>query len=97
MAVKLKNPKHIPKPYEQMTCPDERVQIDVIFVSRFALLGEPQKNIVSKAYVRPRSFPPLTFPKDSLNSCLKISTALRKKQQSATKKLTHLKKLSSCE
>lgn len=33
MAVKLPNPKYIPKPYEQMQYPGQRVQIDVKFVS----------------------------------------------------------------
>ena len=32
MAVKMKNPKYIPKPYEQMNHPGERVQVDVKFV-----------------------------------------------------------------
>ena len=32
MAVKLPNPKYIPKPYEQMKYPGQRVQIDVKFV-----------------------------------------------------------------
>ncbi len=32
MAVKLSNPKYIPKPYEQMQYPGQRVQIDAKFV-----------------------------------------------------------------
>lgn len=32
MAVKLPNPKYVPKPYEQMTYPGQRAQIDVKFV-----------------------------------------------------------------
>ena len=34
MAVKPKNPKYIPKPYEQMLFPGQRVQIDVKFVPK---------------------------------------------------------------
>ncbi len=34
MAVKLSNPKYIPKPYEQMTYPGQRVQVDVKVVPR---------------------------------------------------------------
>ena len=32
MAVKLPNPKYVPKPYEQMQYPGQRVQIDVKYV-----------------------------------------------------------------
>ncbi len=32
MAVKLPNPKYIPKPYEKMTYPGQRVQIDIKYV-----------------------------------------------------------------
>ena len=39
MAVKPKNPKYIPKPYEQMTYPGQRVQIDVKFVPSACLVG----------------------------------------------------------
>ena len=39
MAVKPKNPKYIPKPYEQMNYPGERVQIDVKFVPAACLVG----------------------------------------------------------
>ena len=39
MAVKPKNPKYIPKPYEQMSYPGERVQIDVKFVPAACLVG----------------------------------------------------------
>ena len=39
MAVKPKNPKYIPKPYEQMSYPGERVQIDVKFVPTACLVG----------------------------------------------------------
>ena len=40
MAVKLPNPKYIPKPYEQMRYPGQRVQIDVKFVPSACLVGE---------------------------------------------------------
>ena len=39
MVVKPKNPKYIPKPYEQMSYPGERVQIDVKFVPAACLVG----------------------------------------------------------
>ena len=38
-AVKLPNPKYIPKPYEQMQYPGQRVQIDVKFVPVACLAG----------------------------------------------------------
>lgn len=40
MAVKLPNPKYIPKPYEQMLYPGQRVQIDVKFVPASCLVGD---------------------------------------------------------
>lgn len=40
MAVKLPNPKYIPKPYEQMRFPGERVQIDVKYVPASCLTGD---------------------------------------------------------
>ena len=40
MAVKLPNPKYIPKPYEQMQYPGQRIQIDVKFVPSACLVGE---------------------------------------------------------
>ncbi|MDO4581400.1 MAG: DDE-type integrase/transposase/recombinase [Bacillota bacterium] len=40
MAVKLPNPKYIPKPYEQMQYPGQRGQIDVKFVPSACLAGE---------------------------------------------------------
>lgn len=40
MAVKLPNPKYIPKPYEQMQYPGQRVQIDVKFVPKACLVGQ---------------------------------------------------------
>lgn len=42
MAVKPPNPKYIPKPYEQMKYPGQRVQIDVKYVPRVCLVGEAQ-------------------------------------------------------
>lgn len=40
MAVKPPNPKYIPKPYEQMQYPGQRVQIDVKFVPAACLVNE---------------------------------------------------------
>lgn len=40
VAVKPPNPKYIPKPYEQMYYPGQRVQIDVKFVPAVCLVGE---------------------------------------------------------
>ena len=40
MAVKLPNPKYVPKPYEQMQYPGQRVQIDVKHVPASCLVGE---------------------------------------------------------
>lgn len=40
MAVHPPNPKYIPKPYEQMTHPGERIQIDVKFVPSACLVNE---------------------------------------------------------
>lgn len=40
MAVKPKNPKYIPKPYEKMLFPGQRVQIDVKFVPAACLVGD---------------------------------------------------------
>ena len=40
MAVKPPNPKYIPKPYEQMKFPGQRVQIDVKFVPSVCLVGD---------------------------------------------------------
>lgn len=39
MAVKLPNPKYIPKPYEKMSYPGQRVQIDVKYVPKSCLVG----------------------------------------------------------
>ena len=38
--VKLPNPKYIPKPYEQMQYPGQRVQMDVKFVPSACLVGD---------------------------------------------------------
>lgn len=43
MAVKLPNPKYIPKPYEQMRYPGQRGQIDVKFVPLSCLAGEARE------------------------------------------------------
>ena len=40
MAVKLPNPKYIPKPYEKMQYPGQRVQIDVKYVPQACLVGD---------------------------------------------------------
>ena len=40
IAVKAPNPKYIPRPYEQMTYPGQRVQIDVKFVPSVCLVGD---------------------------------------------------------
>lgn len=40
MPEKLPNPKYIPKPYEQMHFPGERVQIDVKFVPEVCIVGD---------------------------------------------------------
>ena len=40
MAVKPANPKYIPKPYEQMERPGQRIQIDVKFVPSACLVNE---------------------------------------------------------
>ena len=40
MAEKLPTPKYIPKPYEQMHFPGERVQIDVKFVPEVCIVGD---------------------------------------------------------
>lgn len=42
MAVKLPNPKYIPKPYEQMKYPGQRVQIDVKFVPQACIVGQQE-------------------------------------------------------
>lgn len=40
MALKPPNPKYIPKPYEKMYCPGQRIQIDVKYVPSSCLVGE---------------------------------------------------------
>ena len=42
MAVKLPNPKYLPKPYEQMKYPGQRVQIDVKFVPQVCIVGQSE-------------------------------------------------------
>ena len=42
MAVKLPNPKYTPKPYEQMTHPGQRAQIDVKFVPQVCIVGQAE-------------------------------------------------------
>lgn len=42
MAVKPPNPKYIPKPYEKMPYPGQRVQIDVKVVPSACIVGESQ-------------------------------------------------------
>ncbi|MEG2597090.1 MAG: helix-turn-helix domain-containing protein, partial [Oscillospiraceae bacterium] len=42
IAVKPPNPKYIPKPYEQMSFPGQRVQVDVKFVPAPCLVGEAE-------------------------------------------------------
>ena len=44
MAVKLPNPKYIPKPYEKMTYPGQRVQIDVKYVPASCLVGQAKED-----------------------------------------------------
>ena len=39
-SVKPPNPKYIPKPYEKMFYPGQRVQIDVKFVPESCIVGE---------------------------------------------------------
>lgn len=41
--IKLPNPKYTPKPYEQMTYPGQKCQIDVKFVPQSCLVGEVAK------------------------------------------------------
>ena len=43
IAVKLPNPKYVPKPYEQMHYPGERVQVDVKFVPEICMVGDAKK------------------------------------------------------
>ena len=40
MAEKLPNPKYVPKPYEQMKYPGQRIQIDVKFVPSCCMVNE---------------------------------------------------------
>ena len=45
MAVKPPNPKYVPKPYEQMQYPGQRVQIDVKYVPKICFVGRRQKRL----------------------------------------------------
>ena len=40
MAVHPPNPKYVPKPYEQMDHPGQRIQIDVKFIHAVCLVGD---------------------------------------------------------
>ena len=40
MPEKPPNPKYVPKPYEKMSFPGQRVQIDVKFIPSSCLVGE---------------------------------------------------------
>ena len=40
MAIKPRNPKYVPKPYEQMLYPGQRVQVDVKFVPSVCLVNQ---------------------------------------------------------
>ncbi len=42
MCIKPPNPKYIPKPYEQMNYPGQRIQIDVKFVPAACLVGDAE-------------------------------------------------------
>ena len=42
IRIKPKNPKYIPKPYEQMTFPGQRIQVDVKHVPSSCLVGEAE-------------------------------------------------------
>ncbi len=44
MAEKLPNPKYVPKPYEQMDHPGQRIQIDVKFVPQVCLVGDAARD-----------------------------------------------------
>ena len=43
MAAPLPNPKYIPKPYEQMQYPGQRVQIDVKYVPDVCIVGQEER------------------------------------------------------
>ena len=40
LAVKPPNPKYVPKPYEKMDYPGQRIQIDVKFVPESCIVGD---------------------------------------------------------
>ena len=55
IADKLPNPKYVPKPYEQMSYPGQRIQIDVKFVPSCCLVNEAK----GKKFYQYTSIPPL--------------------------------------
>ena len=50
MAVKPANPKYVAKPYEQMSHPGERIQIDVKFVPSVCLVNEAKRAKILPVY-----------------------------------------------
>lgn len=42
IAIKPKNPKYVPKPYEQMLYPGQRIPVDVKFIPSVCLVNEAQ-------------------------------------------------------
>ena len=49
MAVKLPNPKYVPKPYEKMQYPGQKVQIDVKYVPSSCLVGAAVEDASSRS------------------------------------------------
>ena len=49
MAVKLPNPKYVPKQHEQMQYPGQRVQIDVKYVPQACLVGDAVSDAAEKS------------------------------------------------
>ena len=43
ISQKLSNSKYVPKPYEQIACPEQRIQIDVKFVPTCCLVNETRR------------------------------------------------------
>lgn len=58
MADKLPNPKYVPKPYEQMHYPGERIQIDVKYVPSACLVNEAKGQTTAQSLLN-ASHPPL--------------------------------------
>ena len=56
LAVKPPNPKYIPKPYEKMQYPGQRVQIDVKFVPEVCIVGQAKGQKVLPIYSDRRIF-----------------------------------------